>query len=259
VSHGGNLEALKSLPLYKLSGYYGNDTMSPIMEMTYSNAMKSAANSYLAAEMASKEQYKVIYALNSSPGHHASLNGGYSGYCFINNGAVVAKRFQELGFKHICILDLDYHAGNGTQDIFYQDPTVLTISIHMNPILDYPSFIGFEDEEGLNDGSGYNLNLCLNKGANWDEYSKKLNLALTDILNFRPDALIIAFGCDTFYLDPDASKIAGSKLELDDYIKMGEMINESIKDIPIVVTQEGGYYLDKVPTMVSSFLLSLAN
>jgi acetoin utilization deacetylase AcuC-like enzyme len=245
-----------NLPLYKLSGFYGNDTMSPIVASTYSQAMMSANNTYRAAELAHMDPRVVLYALNASPGHHASSHG-YSGYCFINNGAVAARRFQQLGRKKVAILDLDYHAGNGTQDIFYSDPSVLTISIHADPRVEYPSFSGFADEVGIHDGLGFNLNLPLAPKTTWETYSIALATAMTRIQEFGAEAVVLAFGGDTYKDDPDASGIAGFSLDLADYPKMGHQIRAAFSG-PIVVTQEGGYHMDHIGQIASSFVRALA-
>ena len=250
------LNSLRRLPCYKLSGFYGNDTMSPIMASTYSQALLSASNASRAADMAADPR-KVVYALNASPGHHASSRG-YSGYCFLNNAAVAARRFQQLGHKKVAILDLDYHAGNGTQEIFYSDPSVLTVSIHADPRLDYPSFAGFDDETGVHEGLGYNLNLPLEPKTTWDSYREPLITAMKRIERFEPSALVIAFGGDTYKDDPDASGIAGFSLELEDYPKMGRWIREFYSKA-IVVTQEGGYNMEHIGTIAVSFVESLVS
>lgn len=250
------LNALSRLPFYKLSGYYGNDIMSPIVASTYSQAMMSANNAYRSAELANLDPTTIVYAVNASPGHHASSRG-YSGYCFINNGAVAARRFQQLGRKKVAILDLDYHAGNGTQEIFYADPSVLTVSIHADPAVEYPSFSGFADEMGAHDGVGFNLNLPLAPKITWETYSRTLATALTRIQEFGAEALVLAFGGDTYNDDPDASGIAGFSLELEDYSKMGRQIRTAFRG-PIVVTQEGGYCMEKIGEIATSFVRALA-
>jgi acetoin utilization deacetylase AcuC-like enzyme len=251
-----HLNSLRHLPCYKLSGFYGNDMMSPIVASTYPQAMMSANNAYRAAELAQLNPHAVIYALNASPGHHASSRG-YSGYCFINNGAVAARRFQQLGRKKVAILDLDYHAGNGTQEIFYADSTVLTISIHADPRVEYPSFSGFADEVGAHAGLGFNLNLPLVPKATWVTYSQVLATAMTRIREFGAEAVVLAFGGDTYKDDPDASGIAGFSLDLEDYPKMGRQIRAAFSG-PIVVTQEGGYHMDHIGQIASSFVRALA-
>jgi acetoin utilization deacetylase AcuC-like enzyme len=249
------LNSRKHLPMYKLSGFYGNDTMSPITEMTYTQALMSARNSYLAAEMAAANPKQVVYALNASPGHHASSRG-YSGYCFINNAGVAARRLWQLGYRKVAVLDLDYHAGNGTQHIFYYDPDILTLSIHADPRFEYPSFSGFVDEIGAYQGLGTNVNLPLPPKTDWGKYAEALAFAMQQIQLFRAQALVIAFGGDTYKEDPDASAIAGFSLELDDYPKMGHMVKQGFTG-PIVVTQEGGYCIDKIGSIVLSFLQAL--
>ncbi len=146
------LERLHKNHLYKLSGYYCNDDITPIIESTCRQAFQSAENSRYAAELIvrrDKENLPIrqVYALNSSPGHHARRDG-YGGYCFLNNAAIAAARIHHLTNAPVAILDLDYHAGDGTQDIFYDSDKILTISIHMNPEFDYPTYSGYPEEKG---------------------------------------------------------------------------------------------------------------
>ena len=94
------------------------------------------------------------------PGHHAEPNR-VMGFCFFNNAAVAAQYLRDYGLHRIAILDVDYHHGNGQQDIFYERSDVLTVSIHGDPSFAYPYFTGFRNETGRNDGAGFNLNLPL--------------------------------------------------------------------------------------------------
>ena len=196
-----------NVPTYKLAGFYGSDYMTPIFSDTYGNAILSAQIACDAAlsavQMFTTEPnlISVSYALCCSPGHHASVNT-YNGYCFINNAVVVAKKFIDLGKKKVGILDVDYHAGNGTNEIvtnIFPDDMV-SCSIHIDPVLDYPSFDSYETEN-----CHCVHNYILPAGTTWNQYSMKLMSACKFLQSHEIDALVIAFGADTYKNDPDST------------------------------------------------------
>jgi acetoin utilization deacetylase AcuC-like enzyme len=244
------------IPLYKQAGRYALDTMTPIWEHTYHVASTSAQNTLVAALKVNQDT--IVYALNRSPGHHA-FPGNYAGYCFFNNGALAAA-YMEKHDKRVAVLDLDYHAGQGTQTIFWDNKDVCSVSIHMNPALDYPSDMCYEREVGAHNNV---MNVCLDKGATWENkneklsYSRALEKACNKINEFGAHFLIIAFGGDTYKNDPDPSNIAGMCLEIADYEKMGAYIADKIR-VPTLISQEGAYSQD-VGKIVASFLKGIAN
>ncbi len=243
-------KVISKLPYYKQIGYFAEDTMSPIYANTYDVAMQSANNCYVVADYI--KEYDVIYLSNTYPGHHASQSV-YGGYCLINNASVTCTRLQEFGLTS-CILDIDYHShSNGTQRIFEQSQDILTISIHADPVADYPSFSGFKDEIG---DYGMNKNIIFPKQAKWAEYKRCLDRALFLIGEFNPDVIIIAFGGDTYTNDPDASKNYGCCLELEDYIEIGREIKKLKKKC--IVTSEGGYSIEQMPTITHNLLKGLS-
>lgn len=148
-----------------------------------------------------------------------------------------------------------YHAGQGTQEIFYADDNVLTISLHADPREEYPTYQGFEHEYGIDNGYGYNLNYIVAKGTDIYGYLKILYRALDNIKLFDPDYLVIAFGADTYAEDPDCSHGLGFKLQIHDYAVIAAAIKTL--GLPILVTQEGGYNLDAVDSIVYNFLTNL--
>lgn len=245
------------LPIYKQSGFYGTDTMTPIYEDTYRNAMIAAGRAYAAAESWYKESNSVIYVLACSPGHHAKISN-YTGYCFLNNAVIAAERYHEFKDKKIAILDLDYHAGNGTASIVANNKDkykwLLACSIHVDPNLDYPSNEGYEDDYPECDNI---INMPLDGGTEKEAYLEALNEMCDKIKKWNAESLIIAFGADTFADDPDTNKVGSFKLRVEDYTVVAEMIREKLGNIPILVTQEGGYNLEVVPEIVCKFLDSL--
>lgn len=249
-----NPAVLQHIPIYKLSGVYGLDTMSPIGPETWQNTMASAQNTYQAMASIRDGHSSVAYALNTSPGHHATYDT-YAGYCFLNNAAFAARCLQhhEAKTSNVAILDLDYHAGDGTSDLLAKDE-ILTVSIHVNPTEEYPDFTGFPEEDDK-----FNYNFPVHGGATWSDYQKVLKQALDTIRDHRTEYLIIAFGADTYKDDPDPHPNSRLQLDIIDYLEMGKMIKAELKELSpkILVTQEGGYNLDAVPTIVANFILGL--
>eukprot|EP01129_Flabellula_baltica_P004391 TRINITY_DN1524_c0_g1_i2.p1 TRINITY_DN1524_c0_g1~~TRINITY_DN1524_c0_g1_i2.p1 ORF type:complete len:388 (-),score=61.87 TRINITY_DN1524_c0_g1_i2:85-1176(-) len=251
-------EILMMMPLYKWAGYFGGDYVTPLYEMSYVNAMESVRNVLCAVEIVNQVHASggVVYALNASPGHHAEKDY-FQGYCFFNNGAICAQRLLDSGFKRVGILDLDYHAGNGTQEIFYERNDVVTVSIHCDPILDYPGYSGFECEKGSGEGEGFNLNIPLGQNTDLQIYQSAVGQGIQLIQNTQCDALVIAFGADTVSGDPE-SLIGGLGLNEPDYAYIGAQIHTELGHLPTIVTQEGGYFLAKIPDVVTNFLTGLS-
>ena len=247
------LNTRTKLPMWKKAGYYCTDVTTPIYENTYKNSMMSANISYVAAKFI--DNYNLIYCLNMYPGHHASSDQ-MGGYCYLNNAAICAKQYQQRNAKNkikpkVAILDLDYHAAQGTQEIFYDDPTVYNISIHADPYYVYPNQC-FEDELGDNEGVGYNKNIIFSKQVKGDEYLDIVKQAITIINNFDPELVIIPFGGDTFKLDKDPSRLYTASLELEDYYDIGQELKKINRKM--IITQEGGYDMENISKIVDNFI-----
>ncbi|EQL41595.1 acetylpolyamine aminohydrolase [Pseudomonas aeruginosa VRFPA03] len=180
-----------------------------------------------------------IFALCRPPGHHA---GGdfMGGYCFLNNAAIATQAFLDQGARRVAILDVDYHHGNGTQDIFYRRDDVLFASIHGDPRVEYPYFLGYADERGEGAGEGCNHNYPLAHGSGWDLWSAALDDACVRIAGYAPDALVISLGVDTYKEDP----ISQFKLDSPDYLRMGERIARL--GLPTLFIMEGGYAVEAI-------------
>ena len=133
------------------------------------------------------------------------------------------------------ILDIDFHHGNGQQQIFYKRNDVLTISIHGHPSFAYPYFSGFSDEKGEDLGLGFNVNFPLPQKITYEYYTKTLGKALKLIHDFQADYLVLALGFDTAKGDPTGTW----NFTQTDFHSTGKVIG-SLK-IPILIVQEGGY------------------
>jgi len=219
----------KILPIR--AGYYCIDTFTPINNNAYL-AAKRAVDCTLTAAKKLLEGYRLAYALVRPPGHHAEPNS-FGGFCYFNSGAVAAEYLSHYG--KIAILDIDYHHGNGQQEIFYERSDVLTVSIHGHPSFAYPYFSGFADEKGRGNGKGYNINIPLQENIDGETYQKILRSALKRITRFAPRFLVIALGLDTAKEDPTGSW----SLEARDFESIGKLVGSL--SLTTLVVQEGGY------------------
>ena len=180
------------------AGYYCIDTFTPLNENAYKAATR-AVDCTLTAANALLEGYRLAYALVRPPGHHAERRV-FGGFCYFNSAAITAQYLSRYG--KIAVLDIDYHHGNGAQDIFYERSDVLTISLHGHPRFAYPYFSGFADEVGEGEGKGYNLNIPLAEKLNGEQYREALQKALKRIQRFHPCFLIVSLGLDPAKADP---------------------------------------------------------
>jgi len=217
-------------------GYYAIDAGTPIIAGTW-RAAAAAVDVALTGAKFLKDGENAAFALCRPPGHHAGSDF-YGGYCFLNNAAIAAQWLRDAGCKRVAILDVDYHHGNGTQEIFYRRADVLTTSIHADPRQEFPFFLGFADETGKGKGEGFHLNLPLRWGSGWDSYEPALQTALKRVKKHAPDVVVVSLGLDTFKEDP----ISKFKLEQEDYLRMGEMIAGVGR--PTLFVMEGGYAVD---------------
>lgn len=234
--------------LFGRAGYYTIGTNAPIVAGTYQAAIESAHCAVSAARAVSDGE-RAAFALCRPPGHHAGKDY-CGGYCFFNNAAIAA-RWLSSEYK-TAILDIDYHAGNGTQDIFYDSPDVLTISIHADPINHFPSFMGYADETGEKAGKGYHRNFPLPAGTNDTDYLNALAEALLIIQAFAPSVLVVSVGMDLHKDDP----ISDFQITTNGIREIGYYI--AALRLPVVLCMEGGYdthTLGKnIVTLLSAFV-----
>jgi acetoin utilization deacetylase AcuC-like enzyme/GNAT superfamily N-acetyltransferase len=219
----------KRLPMR--AGYYCIDPFTPLSQNAYL-AARGAVNCVMTGAEAILSGYRFAYALVRPPGHHAERRA-FGGFCYFNSAAVAAQHLSALG--KVAVLDIDFHHGNGTENIFYERADVLTLSIHGHPNFAYPHFSGFEDETGSGAGRGYNVNYPLPEEITVERYQNTLARALKRIREFKPQYLIVCLGLDTAKGDPTGSW----PLKTDDFQRNGAMIGAL--GLPTLVVQEGGY------------------
>ena len=227
-------------------GRYSYDASTPIAAGTWDSAYWSAQTA-LSALDALLGGESAAFALTRPPGHHAGADY-LGGYCYLNHAAIAAEAAVAAGKARVAILDIDYHHGNGTQDIFYARGDMLFVSIHADPAADYPFYWGHSDETGEADGEGATLNLPLPRGTRIAAYEKALGKALDRIAAFAPDLLVCSYGADTFAGDP----ISYFELETDDYPRIARRI--ASLSVPTLVVLEGGYAVDALGRNVAAFL-----
>lgn len=231
-------------------GYYTYDLSAPIVRGTYAAARASADVALTGAALLLEGQ-RAAYALCRPPGHHAGrdLCGGY---CYLNNAAIAAAyllqaaggprpQADEPGRSALAVLDIDFHHGNGTQQIFYERADVLVVSIHGDPARTYPYFTGYPEERGEGAGEGYNLNIVLPNGTDNARYLEALDQALARVAQARPRFLVVSAGLDTFGGDPVAQmgQEASFALTAEAYPAIGRRI--AALGLPTLLVQEGGY------------------
>lgn len=229
------------------AGYYCMDTFTPISRQAYEAARRGVDCALTGAQEILSGR-KIAYALVRPPGHHAE-RGFFGGFCYFNNAAVAAQYLSDFG--KVAMLDLDYHHGNGQQDIFYATSQVLTLSIHGHPRFAYPYFSGFADEKGEGKGTGFNGNYPLPEKVDGVLYLETLRKALQRIFHFIPAYLVICLGLDTAKGDPTGTW----SLQARDFAALGRAVGEL--KIPSLVVQEGGYRIGGLGRNCRSFLMGL--
>ena len=238
------------------AGYYIMDLSAGIVKGTYKAARASVNCALSAAKLIADnsgnisslaDQPASAFALCRPPGHHAGKDYA-AGYCFINNAAVAANWLSAGG--KVALLDIDYHACNGTQDIFYDRSDVLTISLHGDPDFEYPYYAGYPDEIGEGDGLNFHHNFPLPSGTSDITYLVALEKALDVILGYSPKFLVVSVGADIYKGDP-LGKFNISHKGIKD---IGHYISKL--GLPTLVVMEGGYNNEDLGGNVTAFLSS---
>jgi acetoin utilization deacetylase AcuC-like enzyme len=228
------------------AGRFAYDTMTLIGPGTWEAARRAVDVAVTAASIAAADG--AAYACCRPPGHHATASA-FGGSCYLNNAAAAAGSMRDTLGGPIAVLDIDAHHGNGTQSIFYADPSALTGSVHVDPGAGwFPHFVGFAGERGVGAGGGTNLNLPLLPGSGDEPWLE----AVSELAGWARDGgavgLVVALGVDAAGGDPE------SPLEVtaDGYRAAGRALGEL--GLPTVVVQEGGYDLERIGDLVLATL-----
>jgi len=227
-------------------GYFAMAGETSISHGTW-EAARAAADVALTGASRIEGGDGAAFALCRPPGHHAARDL-YGGYCFLNNAAIAAQYLRDTGAARVAVLDVDFHHGNGTQDIFYERQDVLYVSLHGDPAEAFPYFSGYADETGTGAGEGFTLNLPLPRGTEFGVWAEALRVGLRRIEDFRADALVVSLGVDTFAGDP----ISFFRLQSADFFTYGQMIGGCA--LPTLFVLEGGYAVGEIGVNVVNVL-----
>jgi acetoin utilization deacetylase AcuC-like enzyme/GNAT superfamily N-acetyltransferase len=229
------------------AGYYCIDTFTPLNGNAYI-AARRAVDCGMTAAQEVLDGRRLAYALVRPPGHHAE-HRAFGGFCYFNTSAVVAQHLSGQG--RVAVLDVDYHHGNGTQNIFYDRSDVLTVSIHGHPKFAYPYFSGFTEEKGEGQGEGFNFNYALPEAVDGERYAEVLRQALRVITDFDPAFLVVGLGLDTAKGDPTGTWCFQAR----DFFHNGKLIGALGKHT--VIVQEGGYRIRSLGVNAGNFFQGL--
>ncbi|MFL5680506.1 MAG: histone deacetylase family protein [Chloroflexota bacterium] len=216
------------------AGWWGLDTSNTLVPGSYSAALAAVDVGLTAADLVLGGE-RAAYGLCRPPGHH-SARSMYGGYCFFNNAAIAAESIAKRTGEPVAVLDVDYHHGNGTQQIFWRRGDVLYVSLHADPVRQYPFFVGHADETGEGDGAGANLNIPLPAGTDDAAYLAALDRGLEKIAATRGSVVVVSLGFDTYGQDP----IGDFALTTAVYHECGR--RTAALGRRLLVLQEGGYY-----------------
>jgi acetoin utilization protein AcuC len=199
----------------------------------------------------------ALHAVSVAGGHHHAMRTAASGFCIYNDLAVAIKWLLSAGAERVAYLDLDVHHGDGVQAAFYDDPRVLTISLHEHPATLFPG-TGYPGETGTGDGTGYAANVALPPGTTDAGWLRALDAVAVPLLRaFKPTVLVSQHGCDSHRLDP----LAHLALTIDGQRQAQFMMHDLAHELcggRWLATGGGGYALVQVVPRIWTHLLAVA-
>ncbi len=237
------------------TGHAVIDSMdTEISPLSYEVSLLAAGGALTAADSILEGKIERAFAAVRPPGHHA-LKDVAMGFCLFNNVAITARYLQRRhNLKRILVVDWDVHHGNGTQDLFYADPSVFFFSIHQFPF--YPG-TGSRAETGIGPGAGYTLNAPMQAGCGDDEYLRVFEDVLAPrVTAFRPEFILISAGFDAHRADP----LAGMNLSEKGYARLTDLVGSWASELcagRMLSMLEGGYDLGALARSVEAHISHL--
>ncbi|WP_410820865.1 acetoin utilization protein AcuC [Micromonospora sp. 050-3] len=250
------LAAVRNAPRDPLFAGYGLGTSdNPVFEGMHESSALIAGATVAAAEAVWRGDARR--AVNVAGGLHHAMSARASGFCVYNDPAVAIARLLDLGAERVAYVDVDVHHGDGVQDIFWNDPRVLTVSLHETPLALFPG-TGFPDETGGPGAQGTAVNMPLPPGVDDSGWQRAFHAIVPSVLRaFRPQVLVSQCGADGHRLDP----LADLNLTVDGqratYLAMRALADELCEG-RWVATGGGGYALVEVVPRAWSHLLAVA-
>lgn len=243
----------------KMSSERGGDAgeLTPFGSGSYEIALLAAGGCIRAVDAVLDGEVDNAYALVRPPGHHAERDVG-RGFCIFGNTALAALHARHArGLARVAVVDWDVHHGNGTEHAFYDDPSVLTISVHQDN--NFPPGSGAIGDRGTGEGTGYNINIPLPAGSGVGAYVSTFERVVAPALRaFRPELILIASGLDASAMDPLASMMMTS----DGYRNLTRTMLAAAAEVcggRLVACHEGGYSPAYVPYCGLAILEELAD
>jgi acetoin utilization deacetylase AcuC-like enzyme len=229
------------------------DADTYVVPESYETAVLAAGGAIGAVDAVIDGEASAAFALVRPPGHHATPERAM-GFCLFNNIAIAARHAQARGIERILIVDFDVHHGNGTQDAFYADPSVLFISSHQWGI--YPG-TGRAEETGIGAGKGYTINIPLPAGAGDDAFARiEDEIIAPAAARFAPTMILVSAGFDAHWADP----LASLQLSTTGYFKLARALIALAGQHcggRIALTLEGGYHTGALADSVCAVLRAL--
>ncbi|NUM79471.1 histone deacetylase [bacterium] len=232
------------------------DADTYVNSFSYSAALTACGGMISAVDAVMKGQVENGFCAVRPPGHHAESDRAM-GFCLFNNVALAARYAQkQYAIGKILILDWDVHHGNGTQEIFWTDSTVMYISLHQWPL--YPG-TGSRDETGESEGKGFTLNFPMPSGCGDAEYFQLFNTVIRSAIEkFQPELILISAGFDAHEKDP----LAQMKVTTQGFAEMSTTIKELAQRLcssRLISVLEGGYHLQALAESVEAHIRVLAD
>jgi acetoin utilization deacetylase AcuC-like enzyme len=229
------------------AGWWCFDTATPVVAGSWTAARAAVDVALTAADLAVAGT-PVAYALTRPPGHHTGVRA-FGGFCLLNPAAIAARSLAEVG--RVAVVDVDVHHGNGTQEVFWDDPQVHYTSLHGDPAHLFPYATGHADEVGGGPARGTTRNLPLPRGTDDAGYLAAFESALETVDRFDPATVLVSLGLDAAAADP----LGTLGLTLDGFAGVGARLAQLGR--PLVLVQEGGYAIEVLGDALAATLRGL--